>query len=539
MTRSLTRSFVVLVFCLSPIPALVAQADTAERDWRRVSYESVLGRKLAMVTDLGPDRAKTLLRELELFDALVDEFVAPFIPLARQIAPELVAQEMQAAEESRRAGDGATLRLVVMRRRADFTRLFRTGHFAALTIPTLDRTTLVVGPAGRRDSVRDNLLHEYVHYRMRRDVPGGLPLWFEEGLASFLSHVKFTELDRVGDGSHLFKLGLWRDQEGPPDMPLDEVLAIRDLEEVSRRRTQNFYRTSHALVRYLYLQSSLDKQQLASSLVLGKPEFSQQFGLDLKAASKALRKLQSSENSSEIRRQLGAFHPGRDDFLRGHIRVVEQSSTSSVASMEVNDVREILADSALLVSAEAAGKLYERVLKNEPNRISATLGYARALRLQSKTDDAAVVLASAQVRDSEAWGLMLERSLLDTSGCIVRRKPQCLERWRDAVFNLRDVLDRQPDSFEAIYRLGLAHLYLGQPGESLGYLEIAWRRAPWSARVNYFLGENLRLVGDSRARWYLRNAARWAASDYFREASRMALAELDEAAPKTANPGEG
>ena len=122
---------------------------------------------------------------------------------------------------------------------------------------------------------------------------------------------------------------------------------------------------------------------------------------------------------------------------------------------------------------------------------------------------------------------MLERSLLDTSGCIVDRRPECAERWRDAVFNLRDVLEEQPDSFEAIYRLGLAHLYIGQPGESLGYLEIAWRRAPWSARVNYFLGENLRLVGDSRARWYLQNAARWATSDYFRKASRMALAELE------------
>ena len=99
------------------------------------------------------------------------------------------------------------------------------------------------------------------------------------------------------------------------------------------------------------------------------------------------------------------------------------------------------------------------------------------------------------------------------------------------MFDLRDVLELQPDSFEAIYRLGLAHLYIGQPGESLGYLEIAWRRAPWSARVNYFLGENLRLLGDSRARWFLQNASRWAASDYFREASRLALAELESASP--------
>ena len=121
---------------------------------------------------------------------------------------------------------------------------------------------------------------------------------------------------------------------------------------------------------------------------------------------------------------------------------------------------------------------------------------------------------------------MLERSSLATAGCIVERRPECAERYSDSVYELRDVLDAQPDNFEAIYRLGLAHLYIGQAGEAQAYLEIAWRRVPWSARVNYFLGEAMRLLGDSRAQWYLENAERWAASAYFRKAAQSSLEAL-------------
>lgn len=535
MASSLARSLRLLIFCLAPLIATsvhTAHADTAQRDWRRITSDLVPADRLVMVTDLGARDAKLLLGELELFDAFIDEFVAPFVPLARQIAPELVAREMQVAEKSRQQGKRAALRVVVMRRRTDFTRLFSAGHFAAFTIPTLARTTLVVGPTVGTESIRTNLLHEYVHYRMRRDVPGGLPLWFEEGLASFLSQVKFAPVDfepAQATGSHLYKLGLWRESEGAPDMPIDQLLSFRDLRGVSRSKTQSFYRTAHALVRYLYLHANLDKQQLASSLVLGQPKFTEQAGFDLQAAKKSVRSLRPNESRSVKWQSSRGFEPRNAPFLWGQFTAHEQSAAFSASSMSTNDVRELLAESTLLINAPASERLYARVRKSEPTRLSATLGYVRSLRFQIKTEEAAAVLEEAESTQPDAWGLMLERSLLDTSGCIVDRRPECAQRWRDAVFNLRDVLEMQPDSFEAIYRLGLAHLYIGQPGESLGYLEIAWRRAPWSARVNYFLGENLRLIGDSRARWYLQNAARWAASDYFREASRMALEELEPA----------
>ena len=94
MAVSLARSFRLIFFCLAPLiigSGHSAHADTAERDWRRITSEQVPADRLMMITDLGSRDAEFLLGELELFDALIDEFVAPFVPLARQIAPELVA----------------------------------------------------------------------------------------------------------------------------------------------------------------------------------------------------------------------------------------------------------------------------------------------------------------------------------------------------------------------------------------------------------------------------------------------------------------
>ena len=46
--------------------------------------------------------------------------------------------------------------------------------------------------------------------------------------------------------------------------------------------------------------------------------------------------------------------------------------------------------------------------------------------------------------------------------------------------------------------------------------------------MNFFIGESLRLVGDTRARWYLSNARRWAISPYYQQVSAAALRLLPD-----------
>ena len=338
-----------------------------------------------------------------------------------------------------------------------------------------------------------------------------------------------AKLDVKADGSTLGKLkyrvGAWRTTERIKAMSLDRLFAMRDMEGASRNRLVSFYYTAHALVRYIYVEKRPDISTLASSLVLGAPDLETGVGIDLSAARRAINAL-SADTARTGRLDKRRVATEQSKRLTGLIELQAVASEISIDPISPDEVRRTLAESTLRLHAAASEKLYARLLKNRSDDLDALLGKVRSLRLQGKREAAREQMQKAFELAPDQADTLLEGSAVATSGCIVERRPECFELWSDSVYVLRDVLDEQPDNFEAIYRLGLAHLFLGQPGEALGYLEIAWRRAPWSPRVNYFLGEAMRLLGDSRARWFLSNALRWSASEFFRQASRMALDEL-------------
>lgn len=502
----------------------LASAGVAERDWQRFTpmvqvteADAVIRPKMSLVTDLPPDRAQSLLYELHRFDALVDEYIAPFVPIANDIAPALTNQRL------RRVQGGDTLQLLVLRRRKDFLRLFRSGHFSAFTLPALDKTTLVVGPGGEKQSLRENLLHEYVHYRLRRDVPGGLPLWFEEGLASFLSEATLTQTgDNLGHGYFVHNLTRWRStmrvRQRRSAEGLAALLARRDLEGLSSDHVLEFYRTSHAFVRYLYITADIDPEVLARALVLGEPSFPDGVGVSLRQAANALKVLRSGRQVRPFKGERAQVNDGQREWLA--------KASLTVAQVQPNQIRAELAEAALLMNPQRSRTLYAEISTSEPENLNALLGAAQALRLQAQMDAARVALARAQKLAPGQPEVLVAQAAMSTTGCIVQRREKCIAGWRSSMLALRDALDVQPQNYEAIYRLGITHLYLGQPGEAQGYLEIAWQRVPWSPRVNYFLGESMRLAGDTRSRWYLSNAQRWAGNDYFRAAAGAALASL-------------
>jgi tetratricopeptide (TPR) repeat protein len=185
-----------------------------------------------------------------------------------------------------------------------------------------------------------------------------------------------------------------------------------------------------------------------------------------------------------------------------------------------------LAEVATSLNPPVAAKLFSALAVVTPDAAWPWLGQAGALRQAGEIQAATQALGEAERIAPDSVGVLIQRALVATHGCMVQPPASCIEAWRAAVINLRAALAREPQQFDAIYRLGLAHLYLGQPGEALGYLTIALRRAPWSPRVNYFLGEAYRQLGDTRAGIHLSNASRWASSSFYRYAADRALAQL-------------
>jgi len=91
---------------------------------------------------------------------------------------------------------------------------------------------------------------------------------------------------------------------------------------------------------------------------------------------------------------------------------------------------------------------------------------------------------------------------------------------------LRRALKTDPNRQDAILHLGITELYTGNPGRAVNYLRIAHQRVPWSPKVNFHLGECLRLLGSSQASMHLAQARDWAYSDTLRDLASAALARI-------------
>ena len=91
----------------------------------------------------------------------------------------------------------------------------------------------------------------------------------------------------------------------------------------------------------------------------------------------------------------------------------------------------------------------------------------------------------------------------------------------------RVALQVDPERVDAAFGLGVSYLHSGQPGDAVNYLRVAFRRAPWAPRVNYYLGEAYRLSGNNRkAEIHLRKTLNWDRSAGWRELAKLALGKL-------------
>ena len=467
---------------------VVVGKNIEDRSWHRLTQAGV-----ELITDLAPPRAEALLGELALFRPVVDDYIPG------------------------REGFEDDLQIILFSRRRDFSKLFKPRHFGAFTLPRLRQTRLVIAPSAERDSLRKNLLHEYVHYRMRAGIDKLAPAWFEEGLATMLAAVEFTTSATSDSAAQPTRsaLGRWPGFVGLETFPLRRLLDKRGVEDLSEEAAQSFYATSHLLVRELLLKQSFPPAALDGFVYEQNPTIDQLF----------------ERSRTEIERRLARSIERRSSALAVAPLVVKSASAAvQVAPIAAEEMLQLLGESVMSVNPKAAEALFSRLAKRSVDSAAGWLGTAAALERQEKQQQALQAFERAQQLEPDAPEVHIARALLHTADCPTRVDAECFAAWKTAVADLRRGLFDAPDRFDAIYRLGQAHLYLGQPGEAISYLAIAAQRAPWSARVNYYLGEAYRMLGDSRARTHLERAERWAGSEFYEALAQASLAEL-------ANPG--
>lgn len=463
-------------------------AVPARADWREFELDG-----MRLVTDLPAATANRMLLDLADYEGLVDAFV-PEPPIPR--APDAGAQTRERPE------------IWAFARARDFQRLFRPSHYAAFTLPDVRRIVLVMGPSTTRGQLQHHvhLRHEYVHFRMRLGLLDAQPLWFEEGFADLLSHAR-----RRGDR---WRVGA-RSGADPAlaPLPVETLLSLRNTDALRYDQAQSFYRCAELLVRELVTRHP--PAELLANLALEPSDPQATFDSSPQALNQLLRR--------SLQRSL---RPVLD------VPAAPPPSEPRIVVRPVDELERLLrlGDVVAAVNAPGAVELFEAAVAARGG-VPAAVGLARARRLNGDRGGAgrALELAEELSADDASARLMirLEQAYSATESCIDVRQDACRLRWEAARDELRAVLEQTPDDFRGIYRLGLAHLFLGESGAAIAYLRIVFRRAPWSPNVNFFLGEAYRMAGDPRARVYLDRARRWSMDAALSRSIELAFDELD------------
>ena len=444
---------------------------------------------LQLVTNLSVPQAQKLNQALQAFAQVVDTYL-----------PQVEARH-----------EGA-VRMLVFKHQRGLQRLIKKAHFAAFAQPGLNETLLVVAPSGRRGTLYDNALHEYTHYLLRTHSRA-YPLWYEEGIASVLGGANVAwRKDRIE-----VRLGM----PPAPQTVLDpgelssaglkRTVAARVHDDWGRSEMLTHYQRSAWLAHFFTFSKRNDAEEQANRL----QQHWQQRQQDLFSAV--------GNSPSALLRKL-RVHAGRSHRARVHdVAIMAPPQPSRVAAQEVLALQARVAES---VNPRKAAELYAYLLSEDPARVDWRAGLARA---QIHFDRVAATRTLAQASDLQAPSLLIERASLLMLDCPLDTQMTCRNEWSQAGAWLRAALAEDPDRFDGIFQLGMVELYTGKPGTAVNYLRLAHQRVPWSARVNFQLGECYRLLGYSAARKHLVQARDWAHTDLTVALAEAALGMMEAA----------
>ena len=408
---------------------------------------------------------------------------------------------------------GLPLRMLVLRRAKDLGELAGNTAYAGITVPSLRFYQLLIGP-DPSPAFSDTGMHEYAHYLMRNQTTWNYPLWYEEGLATYLGAVRLH-----GSAPTLARLGgkPWADAQwrlatrGEKEMDYEEVVGAANLLDWPLSKQTDFYQKSWLMVHFIRLGHLLDhpdlRGRLADYLAHTRRDFSAAFRLSPTALGELLRsywRRRSLPNETVPLPEAEAPRVAR--------RCLSSAESRLELAQSIADLNPRLAVAALnSLDGPASAKRLTALsiaLTNLDGRRAAT-AVEQALRLAPNHPGATVQRARLQVR-----------------GCALSSAPACMANWAQAAELYRRAWKDSPERYDAAYGLGVAYLHTRGAKEALRYLRLAQERMPSVAQTNYYLGEAYRRLGDERAAEHLHKALSWSLEPAWKARAETALARL-------------
>lgn len=475
---------------ISAIAAVAAAtfvcADVEDRDWC-ITYTD----HFEIVSDLPRDRALDLVAHLDRF---------------RSAAGALLPGEPSSPVPP--------LKLVAFERAQDFATVFNGRHVAGFTRPSLDQTLLASGPGLDGKHLNRNVFHEYVHFLLRSRATLNLPIWYEEGFASYLATLSVdpTGLVTVGRIPYTYL----RSVLVPPGLSIADVVGERFELDPERHDLSEVYGLAWAIVRFLHHAQDQSGERYATRL-----------GAMLAAIDNGASSSQAMESSLGL--DLSTLKARMRKYYENHELPVYQFRTELRDRLSFRrdclnavDTRYHLADVASFHHPQLAIGLYDDILRRKPDHVDAMIALSRivsgnrAQRLVRRAHDIDPNHPAAAIR-------MAELKVFD---CQAGRM-SCGEALPEAIALYTRALPSDSHGVAAAYGLGIVSLYVQRPVDALDYLRTAHARAPWSPQINFYLGEAYGRTGvKERARMHFRKTAYWHPDASWRERANQALARL-------------
>lgn len=483
--NALLRTAIALI--LAAAAPFVHTLSPGGDDWLALERDD-----LVLYTDLTRDRALELADHLVRFRAALDVFPWGNIGARSAMLPPL--------------------EVLAFKRRQDFSRLMKPSHFAAFAQPGLRSTLLVIAPASSEKSLLRNARHEYVHYHLRTYMTG-FPLWFDEGMSVMLEHLtldrdtSLARLDTAGLFNHY--RGKVRDPEGPS---LSVLLETTRTDRWSYNKLRRFYGLMGQFAHFLYFDQRRDlKAKLENFLRQRQLSLAQMLG-------------------SSHRKLSTDFARHRRDKVSPLVFAYEVPAYSmTIRSLKRADVTRIQARAAEDINPQRARELLSEIVRNEQGNTAALIDLARLEMLEKDFAASERTLQRVQALKGDTTAqYFIQRALLVTNKCDKNTLRECSQDWGSASAYVRKALELDENRVDGVYLKGIIDLYRGQPGVAVNYLRAAHRYAPWAPKINYHLGECLRLLGDPSALFYLENAFAWSKNDSWRNLASVSLTLLKQ-----------
>ena len=327
----------VLVVCLG-LPGIVdaAQTPLAERDWQDVRSPN-----FRIISVLGQERTIELLRHLEVMRASLGDV----------------------GEDSTYQSTVPTV-IIAVDNHEDYVSIGAPDFSAGYFISNLRENAILINDADG-DAGIQIVLHEYAHYLIKQSGRIRYPRWFEEGNAEYLSH------SRVADQAFEFALAPKRHlatMNFASWLPLQRVLELNDVTELSDEDAALFYGQSWLLVHYLRSLPDADltidrKLSTYSRLASGGDSpvdaFERAFGLEVSQLQQELLQYYLDSNFVTRRIPVNTTLPGFTTRVRDMTQTDAALALGQMALLLENTAgaemwfTEVLADNELRAHAEA------------------------------------------------------------------------------------------------------------------------------------------------------------------------------------------